>query len=219
MSIALERPRVLYVFGAGGQGREAAWFARARWGADLDVRYVVDDPAFLPEPPLRAVLADDLDLHEGDQWVAAVGDIHLRRKAVEVMTRAAGRTAQPARVVHPSVDLDAVAHLGADVVVGAGAVLSADVVVHDHVHVNVGTTISHDVVLGEYATVSPGVHVAGWVDVRPGAFLGVGASVINGSPSAPLVIGADAVVAAGACVVSSVEPGSLYAGVPAVRKR
>lgn len=217
MSTSGDSPRVLYVFGAGGQGREAAWFARARWGDDLRVRFVVDDPRFLPDDDAQDVmLLVDVRPEDGDRWVAAIGDIQGRRRAVDSLV-AIGMV--PAQVVHPSVDLSGVGHLGADVVVGAGVVLSVGVVVHDHVHVNVGTTVSHDAVLGQYATLSPGVHVAGWVDIRPGAFLGTGAMVVNGSPERRLVIGEGAVVAAGACVLDDVPAGSMYAGVPARRKR
>ncbi|MDF2146607.1 acetyltransferase [Knoellia sp. p5-6-4] len=209
-------PRVLHVFGAGGQGREAAWFARARWGEDLEVRFVVDDPRFVPADRADVGLVRDIRPTAGHRWVAAVGDVAARRRATEAL----GATGMPAtRVVHPGVDLSGVEHLGADVIVGAGAVLSVGVSVHDHVHVNVGATVSHDVVLGEYATLSPGVHVAGWVDIRPGAVLGIGATVVNGSPGRRLVIGEGAVVAAGACVLGDVEPGTMYAGVPARRKR
>jgi sugar O-acyltransferase (sialic acid O-acetyltransferase NeuD family) len=204
------------VFGAGGQGREAVWFARSRWGADLDVVTVVDDEQFLPTGDDTVALLDRLRPQPGDQWVAAVGDVPLRRRAAEALS-ATGMTG--AQVVHETVDLSAVEHLGRDVIVSAGAVLSVGTHIADHVHVNVGVTVSHDVLIGEYATLSPGVHVAGWVDIRPGAFIGTGASIINGSPGERLVIGAEAVVAAGACVLGSVEPGSLYAGVPARRKR
>jgi sugar O-acyltransferase (sialic acid O-acetyltransferase NeuD family) len=212
-----DTPRVLYVFGAGGQGREAAWFARCRWSDSLQVRFVVDDPRFLPADGAPEVtLLENVRPHDGDRWVAAVGDIAGRRKAVHSL---AATGMAPAQVVHPSVDLSGVERLGTDVVVGPGVVLSVGVVVHDHVHVNVGTTVSHDAILGQYATLSPGVHVAGWVDIRPGAFLGTGASVVNGSPGRRLVIGEGAVVAAGAVVLDDVPAGSMYAGVPARRKR
>jgi sugar O-acyltransferase (sialic acid O-acetyltransferase NeuD family) len=180
------------------------------------VQFLVDDPQFLgSDPTLPVGLTSEVRPKDGDHWVAAVGDVRMRRRAVELLAR----TGMPATsVVHPSVDLGAVRHLGNDVIVGAGAVLSVDVVVHDHVHVNVGVTVSHDVVLGEYVTLSPGVHVAGWVDIRQGAFLGTGTTVINGAPGHRLVIGEDAVIAAGACVLGPVERGAMYAGVPARRK-
>ncbi|MEO5981761.1 MAG: hypothetical protein ABIQ13_05540 [Pedococcus sp.] len=217
MTTVGDPPGRLHIFGAGGQGREAAWFARARWGTALAVSFVVDDRRHIPaDNPLGVQLVSDLRPEPDDQWVAAVGDISTRRRAVEVL----GPTGlQPARVVHPSVDLSGVQHLGTDVIIGPGVVLSVGVVVHDHAHINVGSTLSHDVVVGEFATISPGVTVAGWVHIRPGAFLGTGAKILNGSPGEPLVIGAGAVVAAGACVLGSIEPLSMYAGVPARRKR
>lgn len=48
------------------------------------------------------------------------------------------------------------------------------------------------------------------ITVGPGAFLGANCTVIG-----PCKIGPDAVVAAGAVVVSDVAPGALVAGVPA----
>jgi acetyltransferase-like isoleucine patch superfamily enzyme len=73
--------------------------------------------------------------------------------------------------------------------------------------------------VGDFSTVSPGVNIAGNVHVGEGVFFGVGANVINGVHSRPLVIGDGAVVAAGACVTRDVEPNSMVAGVPAIRKR
>ncbi len=55
--------------------------------------------------------------------------------------------------------------------------------------------------------------------IERGAYIGAGASILNSSRDSPLVIGAGAVVAAGACVTRPVEAGAMVAGVPAVRKR
>jgi acetyltransferase-like isoleucine patch superfamily enzyme len=80
-------------------------------------------------------------------------------------------------------------------------------------------TIGHDVVVGSYSTLSPGVHVSGNVRIGGNVFIGTGACIINGRASEPLTIGDGAVVAAGACVTRSVDPGAMVAGVPAIRKR
>jgi sugar O-acyltransferase (sialic acid O-acetyltransferase NeuD family) len=217
VTVAPEPPRHLYIFGAGGQGREAAWFARAAWGSELPLTFVVDEARYLPsDSGVNAVVLDDLQPRDGDRWVTAVGSVPARRRAQAALS-ATGMP--PAQVVHPSVDLSAVSRLGDDVIVSAGAVLSVGVVVEDHVHVNVASTVSHDTLLREYATLSPGVHIAGWVDVGEEVLLGTGACVINGSPERRLVLGARSVVAAGACVVTDVVADAMYAGVPAQRKR
>ena len=45
--------------------------------------------------------------------------------------------------------------------------------------------------------------------------MGTGAVIINGTEEAPLVIGDDAVIGAGAVVTKSVPPGVTVVGVPA----
>jgi acetyltransferase-like isoleucine patch superfamily enzyme len=79
----------------------------------------------------------------------------------------------------------------------------------------VGCTIGHDVTVDAFSTLLPGVRVAGCVRIGRGAYIGSGATIINGTPDKPLVVGDDAVVGAGACVTRSVAPGVTVAGVPA----
>jgi sugar O-acyltransferase (sialic acid O-acetyltransferase NeuD family) len=208
----------LVIFGAGGHGRELAWLARETFGEEVELTFAVDLPEYLC-PPVQGIrvelLRDIARLGEVD-YVVGIGDPGLRRRAVQAC-ELLGFT--PRSIVHPRVEMSGSVDIGAGAVVCAGSIVTTDVVLGRHVHVNVGCTISHDARLGEFATLSPGVHVAGNVVIEPGAFIGTGASIINGQAGKPLVIGEGAVVAAGACVVRHVEPGALVAGVPAVRKR
>jgi acetyltransferase-like isoleucine patch superfamily enzyme len=80
-----------------------------------------------------------------------------------------------------------------------------------HVHCAIG----HDVTLDAFSTLLPGVRVAGCVRIGRRAYVGTGATIINGTPDAPLVVGEDAIIGAGACVTRSVEPGVTVVGVPA----
>ena len=208
----------LYVFGAGGHGREVAWLAEQAWGDEVKVVFLVDNVAYLSEP-LNGVsvgLVQDVIASDRDAYVAAVGDAKLRRRAAAAC---AAVGLQPASLVHPRVEASRFVSLGAGCVVCAGSILTANIRLGDHVHVNVDCTISHDVDIGDYSTLSPGVHVAGHVQIGKDVFIGTGANIINGSAGAPLVIGDGAVIAAGACVTKSVESGALMAGVPAVNKR
>ena len=140
----------------------------------------------------------------------------MRRRAAAAC---AGAGLKPAQMVHPRVEMSRYVLLGDGCVVCAGCVLTTDVTLGAHVHVNLDCTIGHDVVIGDYATLSPGVHISGNVQIGQDVFIGTGVNIINGKAGAPLVIGDGAVIAAGACVTKSVEPGALMAGVPAVRKR
>lgn len=109
--------------------------------------------------------------------------------------------------------------IGDGVVICAGNIVTTNVNLGKHVHVNLGCTIGHQASIGDFTTLSPGVHVSGNVRIGRGVFVGTGATIINGTASEPLSIGDGAIVAAGACVTKPVESGALVAGVPAVRKR
>lgn len=216
----VENPKHLYVFGAGGSGREIAWIASAVLGKDsrTQISFLVDDETHYRKEvhgiPL-VLLGDVADAPES-AFVAALGDPQHRVRAAS-NCRAAGL--RPMTLVHPAAVVSPAVTYGAGTVIYPGTVISTDVVLGDHVQVNAGSTLAHDVRIADFGTISPGVHIAGHVHVGAGAFLGTGASVINGSTPSPLVIGNDAVIAAGACVVADVSEGSMVAGVPAVRRR
>jgi sugar O-acyltransferase (sialic acid O-acetyltransferase NeuD family) len=205
--------RRLYVFGAGGHGREVTWLAREVM-PDATTEYVVDDERFAGRPvngiPVR--LIDDLVVAPDAAFVVAVGDSRLRRRAAAALTAIGLR---PIALVHPRTERAPSVRIGVGTVVCAGSILTDAVSIGAHSVVNVGCTISHDVRIGDFVTLSPAVHLAGNVTVEDGAFLGIGAIVINGSAERPLTIGADAVVAAGATVIGDIAPGEVVGGVPA----
>lgn len=210
--------RRLYIFGAGGHGREIAWLARQKWGDGIEMRFVVDREEFLSAPVngIPVELLTDANAGPEARFLVALGDPGARRAAT-LACLSAGH--QPATLVHPRTEVSPWTEVGAGAVIFPGGMLSTNVVIGQHVHVNVGCTVSHDVAIGEYATLSPGVQVAGYVVIGRKAFIGTGATIANGRNQAPLVIGDGAVIAAGACVISAVAPGAMVAGVPAVRKR
>lgn len=207
--------RRLAIFGAGGHGRELAWLARACFGDDLELTFIVDYGHLVGTNVDGIVVrhVEDFARESSDVPVAvAIGDPRARETCASACARL-GLGA--ATLVHPRVELSRSVSVAGGAVVCAGSVLTVDVQVGRHVHVNVGCTVSHDVVLGDYTTLSPGVHIAGWVKTGRRVFIGTGAVVVNGSSDRPRMLGDDAVVGAGACVTRDVDPGALVVGVPA----
>lgn len=202
------------IFGIGGHGREMALLARRVHGADVKLGFVVDQgtpPADLDGTPVLSLDAYIAN-HLGAPIVAAIGNPAARRRVVEKL-RASGATLTG--LIHPGVELPPDIQFGEGVVIASGVHLTTNVALGAHVHVNLGCTISHDVVLEDFCTLSPGVNIAGYVRIGSEAFIGIGATVINGTPDMHIEIGAGVVVGAGACVVGSVPPGVRIAGVPA----
>lgn len=73
-------------------------------------------------------------------------------------------------------------------------------------------TIEHDNMLEDYVHVSPGAHLAGFVNVGSGSWLGIGSVVSNN-----LNIVSNCIVGAGTVVVKDIIISGNYVGVPARR--
>ncbi len=211
----------LVILGAGGHARE-----------QLDLIRTLE--SVKPHYEVQGFLVDPEYGRPGEEvaGLPILGDLDwLRAAAHEVelvcaIGSPAGRAAMVARVeglggrfatlVHPSATVGARVALGPGVIVSAGAVLTCDIDLASHVHVNVGCSISHDCAFEPFATLAPGCRLAGVVRVGRGAELGVGCTISDRQ-----CIGDWSIVGAGAVVVSDVPPDSTVVGVPAqvIRQR
>jgi sugar O-acyltransferase (sialic acid O-acetyltransferase NeuD family) len=203
----------LLVYGAGGFAREVAWLAEE---AGYEVLAFVDDDPSRWGRVLNGIPVISLEeaqaQHPGALFTVAVGNPLTRKRLVEkVQERGFGF----ATLVHPQVSMSRFVEVGRGSVITVGNILTVNVRLGQHVHVNLDCTIGHDAVLEDYATLAPGVHVSGWVFIKEGAYIGTGAVIVNGTEDKPLEIGAYAVVGAGAVVTKDVPPGVTVVGVPA----
>ncbi len=139
--------------------------------------------------------------------VVAIGDNGVRR---EFADRIAADGVELVNAIHPSANIARNATLGVNVVIAAGALVSAHCHIGDSVILNTGCIVDHESMIGPGAHICPGARLAGRVTVDAGAFVGIGATVIQN-----LRIGCDAIVGAGAVVIADVTPMTTVVGVPA----
>lgn len=211
--------REIIICGASGFGREVAWLAeqiaevsgtgpRVVCFADEDER---KSGTTINGYPVRTLAFARHD-HPEAALVVGVGSPAVRR---QIVGRAAAMGYSFATLIHPRVERSRWIEIGDGSVICAGGILTANIRVGRHVHVNLDCTIGHDAVLEDFVTIAPGVHVSGHVRIETGAYIGTGASIINGREGAPLIIGAGATIGAAACVTKSVPAGATAVGVPA----
>ena len=146
------------------------------------------------------------------QVTCAVGNPAVRQELVE---KASALGLRFCTITHPTAVLTPFVKLGEGVIITAGCILTNRIKVGNHVHLNLDCTIGHDAIMDDFATLAPGVHVSGWVFLRKRVYVGTGAVIINGTQEEPVIIGDDAVIGAGACVIGSVSEGLTVVGVPA----
>lgn len=206
------------IYGAGGFAREVAWLVEscnlptARYQV---VCFIDDNEAnqgrMLNEVPVIA-LAEALARFPDAQVVGGIGSPQTREK---VMAKAASAGASFGTIIHPRVEYSRWVEIGEGAVICAGSILTTNITLGRHVQINLDCTVGHDVVMGEYTTLAPGVHVSGWVHMGRRVYIGTGAAILQGAHDAPLTIGDDAVIGAGAVVTKAVPSGMTVVGVPA----
>ena len=206
----------LAIFGAGAAGREIAWLAQQCWGDNIALTFLVDkdDPSGSECNGIPVVHIGEFARRSPETPVlVAVGDPALREQCVRKCTAAGlGFTS----LVHPRVEASRWVAIGTGTMICAGAILTTNVSIGQHVYINIDCTISHDAQIADFVTMSPGVHIAGWVTVGRRVFFGTGAVVRNGSSEHPITIGENAIIGAGACVIRDVQPNTTVVGVPAM---
>lgn len=113
-------------------------------------------------------------------------------------------------IVHPSVIMTSWITLGQGSVITAGCILTNQIQIGSHVHINLDCTIGHDAILQDYVTLAPGVHVSGKVILEQGSYVGTGVNIIEGKN-----IGAWSIIGAGSTIVRDIPRDTTAVGIPA----
>jgi sugar O-acyltransferase (sialic acid O-acetyltransferase NeuD family) len=206
------------IYAAGGFAREVAWLVESCSPGvpPAEVVCFIDDNPALHGTLLNSIPVMGLEEAQRrfpDAYVAcAVGSPRVRRRLVD---RADARGFRFRTLVHSSVLRSRWIELGTGSIICAGCILTTNIVVGPHVHINLDCTVGHDVSIGAFSTLAPGVHVSGCVVIGEDVSIGTGAVIINGTADNPLRIGDGSVIGAGACVTKSVPAGVTAVGVPA----
>lgn len=202
----------LVIVGAGGFGRElrSAVEASPRFRERHQVSSVVfvdDQPDLsLLDAPVVSTIRDYVPA-PGDVGLCAIGSCATRRKiAVDLE----GRGLRFITFVDDRARVGKSVHLTDGAVICANSIVTVDVKIGRHTHINSGCLVGHDVVIGDFVTLSSAVNLAGNVHVDDDVFFGTGAIVIPGRK-----IGPGATVGAGSVVVRHVKPRVTVFGNPA----
>jgi sugar O-acyltransferase (sialic acid O-acetyltransferase NeuD family) len=204
--------KALFIYGAGGLGREIK--AMINHLPQWELRGFYDDQKKIGSDcegvPVLGGLDELRKITHTRFVVLAFGDPQLKLKlAADLETNSC---IQFPVLIHPTavlLDVDTI-RLGSGCVISAGAALTTNIQLGKHVMINLNVTVGHDTLIGDGSSVMPGAHLSGMVKIGSGVLIGSGAVVLN-----KVTIEDGANVGAGAVVTKNVSSGTTVIGVPA----
>jgi sugar O-acyltransferase (sialic acid O-acetyltransferase NeuD family) len=193
------------IIGAGGFGREIYWSLSMieRIGTVFfvdDEYYDGTDPLILP---ISKFNPEEYDV------VIAIADSVARERIANSLPK----NTKYFTHIHPTAQLH-----GPDIVIGegsiicAGSIITTNVKIGKHAHINLITTIGHDCVIGDYFTTAPGVQISGNETIGDRVYFGARSSVKQ-----KITICDDVIIGMNAGVVKNIEETGVYVGCPAVK--
>ncbi len=206
------------IIGSGGFGREVLWLIREynshyRTGNGKEPLEVV---GFITnETSMHGKILCDVPVLEQYDWllsnpdvyaICGIGDPRGRIQATKYFEE---KGVKFLTIVHPSVKMSEYVEIGNGCVICAGNILTTQVKIGNHVHINLNSTVGHDVVINDFVTISPGVNVSGRVEIGRGTFMGTNSTVLE-----RLRIGKGAIIGAGSVVNKNVEENVVSVGIP-----
>lgn len=207
------------IIGSGGFATEVLWLineynSHIRAINDCEplhvIGFITSDTAMhgkkLCEVPVLG--SDDWLLNNRDSY--AVCAIANSRRRIKVTKFFEERGVKFLTVIHPSVQMSKFVKIGIGSIICAGTIMTTDVEIGNHAHINLNVTIGHNTILHDFVTIYPGVNVSGNVRIGYGAELGTNSTVIQ-----CLKIGRGAILGAGAVVSKDIEENVVAVGIPA----
>ena len=190
------------IIGAGGFGREVYW------GLDMMERvntvFFVDD-MYWDDSDEKILPLSSFDPNKYEV-VVAIGDPTLRSELINRLPK----DTKYFTYIHPSVQI-----LGGDVSIGegsiicAGSILTTNIKIGKHAHLNLHTTIGHDCIIDDYFTTAPGVKISGNCNIGKRVYFGTNSSVRE-----KINIMDDVTVGLNSGVVKHINESGVYVGLP-----
>lgn len=211
--------------------RKAAIFGAssfAREVADICVTLGFDETVFIDLNPEGnsyfnfPLLAEDkiLELINDDfSFIIGVGDNHLREKIYKKYSHL-----HFPNIIHPSASFGFKQHEhisgSSGNIIAAGVRMTNNIRIGNFSIFNLNCTVGHDCIFDDFINIAPGVNISGNVYLKEKAFIGAGATILQGkSLEDKLTIGRNCLIGASALVHKNISDNSVAYGIPAkIRK-
>jgi sugar O-acyltransferase (sialic acid O-acetyltransferase NeuD family) len=115
-----------------------------------------------------------------------------------------------ATIIHPAARVSSLSHIGYNVLIMAGVVITSNAVLGNHLCILPNTVIHHDVHIGDYTLMGSNIVIAGATRIGRNCYVGSGSNIMNG-----IEIGDYALIGMGTNVIRNLPANKKVVGNPA----
>ncbi len=137
--------------------------------------------------------------------VVAIGDPSSRKRVVESLPSQTTYTT----IIHPSAVISEWVKIGEGSIVTAGTILTCNIKIGKHAHLNLHTTIGHDCIMGDFFTTAPAANISGNCNFGDCVYFGTNSAVRQG-----VKICDNVTIGMGGVVVKDITEEGVYIGNP-----
>jgi sugar O-acyltransferase (sialic acid O-acetyltransferase NeuD family) len=191
------------IIGAGGFGREVYWSLPIT--ERLSTIFFVDDIYW--DNSNNLILPISQFNPKEYEAIVAIGDPRDRFDMVQKLpkdTKYFTHIDSSVEILDPNVEI------GEGSIICAGCILTTNIKIGKHAHLNLQTTIGHDCEIGDYFTTAPGAKISGDCKVYDCVYIGTNASIKQKTSIHSLTT-----IGMNAAVVKNIEEPGTYVGIPA----
>ena len=209
----------IIIVGAGGFGREVVWTIQDcnKISKTYSIEGFIDENKSLIGKKISGIpVLGNLDWFKNNNnsdifCVISISDGKARERVANFLKT---QNVQFVTIIHPSVIQSKSVTVGTGCVIQAGVVLTVDLNIGDHVHINFHSSIAHDCIIDDFVTISRGTKINGNTLVGRRTDIGTGVVMKQG-----IKIGKDVIVGAGSVLIKDIPDDSFCVGVPGQIKK
>ena len=193
------------IIGNGGFGREVYWSLSP--SDRLRAVFFVDD-SYYDSSQEKTFPLSKFNSKEY-QVVVAIGDPQSRESLVKKLPNDTVFFTH----IHPSsIILDDKIEIGEGSIICSGVILTTNIKIGKHCHLNLQTTIGHDTNIGDYFTTAPGVKISGNCNIGNKVYFGT-----NSCSKQKINICDNTTIGLNCGVVKNIYEPGIYIGTPAIK--
>jgi sugar O-acyltransferase (sialic acid O-acetyltransferase NeuD family) len=207
----LNNEKKICILGAGGFGREVLCclidsIAMTNLKIEDIACFMVNDDNFT-ENKIMGIEVIPQSKFDPELYnvVVAIGDPTTRKRVVESLPNDTKYTT----IIHPSAIISEFVKIGEGSIITAGTIITCNIKIGKHAHLNLQTTIGHDCVIGDFFTTAPATNVSGNCHFGECVYFGTNSSVKQG-----ITICDNVTIGMGGVVVKNITEEGVYIGNP-----